>query len=1467
MTTFTSGGALETATSRDKKNAVLEMLRAGKKASQSIPHRAGSGPSPLSFAQQRLWFLENLLPGTAVYTIFGAYRLQGKWDPIAIEQALDRTFARHEGLRTSIRLIEGVPMQVATPAEVSPRTTIDLRCLPYAEASAQGAAIIKELAETPFELGGTLCKFLLVRVANEEMLLVSAVHHVIADGWSMNIFFRELVSQYWAIVTAQPPVLPELKITYADFAEWQRQRERQGKFTRELEYWRKVFADLPPLVTLAPDRARPIRPLSRGAREPFIVPADAVSRLRVLLDEGNRGTMFIVLMAAFKALLHRYTGAEDITVGTPIANRLRRELEPIFGFFANALALRTDLSGNPSFLEIVRRERAVALAAFDHQELPFENVVEHVQPERGLTQSPLFRTVLAHQNSPDSIVVGNPEKRNEVAPGLAIESLDVNTRTAKFDLLLNTQEHAGSIKGYIEYDADLYDASSIRTFADRYVAVLSAVAERPDLPISEVDLLTGPEQFAAIGAAIQPFDASANYCMHRLFEEQASLHPNKVALSWRDAHLTYGELNARANQLARRLRELGVAPEVLVGLHVERGFNVVIGILGILKAGGAYLPIDPSYPSERVQFIVSDAGAPILVTEIALGCELNCDSSTRLLLLDREQFDAQSTLDLLVDVSPTNLCYVIYTSGSTGAPKGTLIQHDNVHRLLRSTDHWFGFNEQDVWTLFHSYSFDFSVWELWGALAYGGRLVVVDTDTARAPDRFYDLLARERVTVLNQTPTAFRQLLNAEQSVGQSAGLCLRYIIFGGEALELTMLRPWFERHGNQTCLVNAYGITETTVHVTYRPIEASDIDSAPGHVIGIPIPDLGMYLLGSNGRPVPGGMVGEIYVSGAGLGRGYLNRPELTAARFMAAPFAAGLRLYRTGDLARRLANGEFEYLGRADQQVKVRGFRVELGEIEAALNRSTKVRDCAVIAREDVPGGQKIVAYIVPSPADESQPSGNDTSQAVSAWQSVFDQTYTQQRSDLPADFNIVGWTSARNGAAIPDCEMRSWVDETARTLLNLHATRVLEIGCGTGLLLARMAPHSAVYHATDFSQVALDFVRMNLIETRQDLRHAQLFHAAANELRSLKSGGYDLIVINSVVQYFPSVEYLVDVMDACLERLAKGGCLFIGDVRNRALNLALHASMELADSGDDTIASWSRRASERANRESELVLDPAFFTAFGDSRPQVTEVQTRHKRSIYANELTQFRFDALLALGGPTQSPAGSLRWPQPGTRPADLVKLLEDKSRNLPSLYIEGVPNARLNGMEPILAALRQGSSACGTAELREQAAGWNAGNQGIDPEEYLRISDSLPFRLQILCRPCDPLSYDVAITRQPVFETAETCPAHRMTLPASTIAVELPFVWQQYANRPLAARLGDRLALDIEEHLAGILPHFMLPAAYVFLDCLPMNENGKLNRKQLPPPSTARSIGIEFEAPAPWKSDWPSCLPVLWACGA
>ena len=642
-----------------------------------------------------------------------------------------------------------------------------------------------------------------------------------------------------------------------------------------------------------------------------------------------------------------------------MAGRSRREFEKLIGFFLNTLVLRLDLSGNPTFAEVIRRVREVCLGALSHQELPFEKLVEELHPDRNLGLNPLFQVNFAFQNTP------------RVSPHLSaieVDELAVETGIARFDLHLFMEEMDGQLKGYCDCDTNLFHAETIEGMIGHFQTLLEGIVANPEQRLSELPVLTDPERHQLL---VEWNDTKTDYpkdkCIHELFEEQVERTPDAIAVVYADQRLTYRELNQRANQLAHSLRKLGVGPEVLVDVCLERSLEMIVGILGILKAGGAYVPLDPSYPKERLVFMVEDSRAPVLITQSSL-IERLPTHNAKVLCLDRDwsEISTESQDNPLPLTAPDNLAYVIYTSGSTGAPKGALIAHHNVVRLFRATGAWFHFGSDDVWTLFHSYAFDFSVWELWGALLHGGRLVIVPFEASRSPQEFYELLCRERVTVLNQTPSAFRQLVQGEASIIDSSRLGLRLVIFGGEALDFQSLKPWFGRHGDQSPqLINMYGITETTVHVTYRIIKEADLSSGLPSLIGAPIPDLELYVLDTHRNLVPVGVPGELYVGGAGLARGYLNRGELTAERFVAHPFddGKGKRLYRSGDLVRRRGDGDIEYLGRIDNQVKIRGHRIELGEIETVLAQHAAIQQAVVLAREDSED-RRLVAYVVAAP-----------------------------------------------------------------------------------------------------------------------------------------------------------------------------------------------------------------------------------------------------------------------------------------------------------------------------------------------------------------------------------------------------------------------------------------------------------------------------------------------------------------------
>ncbi len=925
--------------------------------------RQDGEPLRLSYAQERQWFLWQLEPESAAYHIPSVLRLRGRLDLDALQRSFDSLVARHETLRTRFRLDGDEARQEIAASMALP---LDIVALGPLEEGALARQVETTIAR-PFDLErGPLLRVSLLRLAEDDHVLVLVQHHIVSDGWSMQVMVEELVQLYAAYSRGLELALPALPIQYADYALWQRSWMEAGEKERQLAYWTGLLGGEQPVLELPFDRPRPVRQSHRGAQ--FILELDidlSQALRRVAQQEG--ATAFALLLASFQALLYRYSGQADIRVGVPIANRNRVETERLIGFFVNTQVLKADLDGRMGFDELLAQARQRALEAQAHQDLPFEQLVEALQPERSLSHNPLFQVLFNYQS--EARGNGQAFRFDE----LQMESVQFDSRTAQFDLTLDLTDEEQRFCAVFDYATDLFDASTVERLAGHWRNLLRGIVANPRQRLGELPLLDAPER----RQTLSEWNPAQRECavqgtLQQRFEEQARQRPQAVALILDEQRLSYGELNARANRLAHCLIARGVGADVPVGLALERSLDMLVGLLAILKAGGAYLPLDPAAPEERLAHILDDSGVRLLLTQGHLLERLPRQAGVEVLAIDGLVLDGYAESDPLPTLSADNLAYVIYTSGSTGKPKGTLLTHRNALRLFSATEAWFGFDERDVWTLFHSYAFDFSVWEIFGALLYGGRLVIVPQWVSRSPEDFYRLLCREGVTVLNQTPSAFKQLMavacSADMATQQPA---LRYVIFGGEALDLQSLRPWFQRFGDrQPQLVNMYGITETTVHVTYRPVSEADLEGGLVSPIGGTIPDLSWYILDRDLNPVPRGAVGELYIGRAGLARGYLRRAGLSATRFVPNPFpgGAGERLYRTGDLARFQADGNIEYIGRIDHQVKVRGFRIELGEIEAALAGLAGVRDAVVLAHDGV-GGTQLVGYVVADSAEDAE------------------------------------------------------------------------------------------------------------------------------------------------------------------------------------------------------------------------------------------------------------------------------------------------------------------------------------------------------------------------------------------------------------------------------------------------------------------------------------------------------------------
>ncbi|MEW2484833.1 amino acid adenylation domain-containing protein [Streptomyces sp. NPDC048411] len=928
-----------------------------------------SGPLALSHGQQQMWFLSRLDPDSWEYSVPVALRLRGPLGTDVLRRSFDELVARHEILRTRYRLEGTEAVQLIDPPAPFDLPVDDLTGTGGSTADRERRALALAEAEPgrPFDLeNGTPLRARLIRIADDDHLLVVVFHHVACDEWSVGLFMSELSAVYGAFGQGEKSPLAPLPVQYADYAAWQRERLAGDALTKQLDYWRGQLADSTPLE-VPTDRRRPANRSYAGDAVPVLLPAPLAEKLREL-GSAHGATPFQTLLAGYQALLSRYTGRDDIAVGTVVSGRSRPELEQLIGYGINTLVLRGRWQGDPTFRQMLTGARETVLDAFDNQEFPFARIVDELVPVRDMSRTPLCQV---------AFTMHRERTRDFRLPGVDAETLHATSQVSRFDLTLQLREAAdGSVTGTLEYSTALYDRTTVERMARHFVNLVESAVADPDLRLSRLELLDGSDLAVLLSEAHQY--RAPDRCVHELVEERAAATPDAVAVVFGDQRLSYAELNARANRLAHLLRENGAGPGGLVGVGLDRDLDLVPTLLGVMKSGAGYLPLDPEHPADRIGYTVEDAGARLVVTSARHAAHLSGVVDGRLVVLD-DPADAAALAaspdhNPVSGAVPDDLIYTIYTSGSTGRPKGVGLSHSNVVRLFTSTEEHFGFGEQDVWTLFHSYAFDMSVWEIWGALVYGGRLVVVPPDVARAPEEFLRLLVDQQVTVLNQTPSAFRGLVAlAADGNPLIEELALRCVSFGGERLDIPALRPWVARRGlDRTELANLYGITETCVHTTFHLLTEADLDDGTGNAIGVPIRDLQVHLFGPHGELVPIGVPGEIHVGGPGVARMYLNRPALTAERFVPDPYGApGTRLYRSGDLASRRPDGSLDYLGRIDHQVKIRGHRIELGEIKAALTTHPRVRDAVVVAREDTPGDRRLVAYVVPTSDAVAAPS----------------------------------------------------------------------------------------------------------------------------------------------------------------------------------------------------------------------------------------------------------------------------------------------------------------------------------------------------------------------------------------------------------------------------------------------------------------------------------------------------------------
>jgi amino acid adenylation domain-containing protein/non-ribosomal peptide synthase protein (TIGR01720 family) len=1757
---------------------------------------------PASFAQQRLWFLNELVPGNPFYNIGNAVRLSRRIEADVLERSLNEIVRRHESLRTTFRTVEGEAVQVISPSQKLQLRVVDLRYLKDDQREAETVQIATDHVQKPFDLErGPLLRASLLELGDEHFVFLLAIHHIVADGWSLEVFFRELSILYSAFLAGSPSPLPELAIQYADYAVSQRAWLRGAEGENQLAYWMEQLRHLP-VLRMPTDRPRPAKQSFKGATHSFWVEEGLRSAMAELSQRENV-TQFMTLLAAFLTLLYRYTSQIDIVVGAPIANRNRSEIENLIGFFVNSLVLRVDLSGDPSFSDLLKRVRKVTLEAYDHQDLPFEKLVKELNPERDLGRNPLFQVsfqLFSSWEVPTDIAnkidsgqyfsaeaaLTDADRRDPRDEHFDGESVDVDRGTSNIDLAVDMFETSGGLYAEIEYSSDLFDTPTIVRLKEHLLTLLSGIVANPKRRISELSVLTDAEQERVLldwnkTDVRQPKEL----LLHRLFEKQAESTPEAVAVEFQAWHMTYGQLERKANQLAHYLMTKGIGPESLVAVCMDRSLEMIIVLLGILKAGGAYLPLDPNYPQGRLTWMLDDARPAMLITQRDFANRLASGTSACLFFDElNEALSACSEAVPSAGVLPNHLCYVIYTSGSTGRSKGVMVEHQAVCNHLLWMQDTFPLSWEDRIAQKYSLSFDVAALELFGPLLAGARLVVTHPTRTFDLDYFIPFLIEHQITVLDLVPSILQVLLEDERTQSCHA---LRRVICGGETMSMELQKSFFAKMDGE--LINIYGPTEATIGTTYWRCRLEyPEDSVP---IGRPIANTQVYLLDPDMNALPVGIPGELYIGGDCLARGYLHQPDLTADRFIPSPFSkkAGSRLYKTGDRARYLSDGNIQYLGRRDEQVKLRGYRIEPAEIESELMAHSSVRDCAVAAKESELSDTKLVAYIVPvpnppefwpsvgeysvydellyyamthderrnqayrvainrfvsgktvvdigtgpdallarfcveagaskvyaierredtyrraeqllettglkdritllhgdsarielpeqvdvcvseligtigssegvvpilndarrflkpqgitipqkcvtriaavrlpeelasrprlnslprhyigkvfeafgypfdlrlclknfplqnvvsdsavfeelnfhdyiaerssleitltikthsklhglllwlnlypvqdelidtllggyswlpvflpvldgvevtegdmlgarccrrlgerdqepdyeirgilsrrggeeipfeyqsvfrtkayrhnsfydslfrefAPTSQGMSASDWSSEQVSRWKRIYEEIYQLPSTDEDRTFNTVGWNSSYTGLPIPAEQMREQVKHTVTNILRLKPKNVMEVGCGTGLLLLRIAPRCTGYVGTDFSSAALNYTRQRVCEL--GLSNVQLLESNA-DVSFGESGQYDTIILNSVVQYFPGIDYLVRVLEKAVHTLLRPGHIFVGDVRSLRLLEAFYASVELeAASASMSTREFRDRVRKRMGRDQELVIDPEFFRAIQEHLPEIGRVQIQPKRGWNHNELTAFRYDAILDVGAKISvSPDPTyLDWRELGGIEA-LKELLADTG--FEGLGVRGIPNARLKTELMTVRLLADPNGPKCVGDLRGALA--KHYQLGIEPEELWQLGEELSCEVTLeWSGPGMEDNYDVVFMRPKAGQLLAGRTARDRDRGRKP--------WGSYANDPQQRDSVQSLVPALREFLQERVPEYMVPSKFVVVEALPRTPTGKLDRQALHAFEPVRSMTEEAHV-AP-RNELEQILSEIW----
>jgi amino acid adenylation domain-containing protein len=1370
----------------------------------------------LSPLQEGMLFHSAYNPELREYVEQISFNVRGNLNVPTFQKAWQYIVDRNEVLRTSFHW-EGLekPVQVVRKSVKLPIYFQDLKYQLPAQQAEQITSYFRVDRQRSFDLSEPpLLRLAVFRLNDVSYQVVLTFHHVIIDGWSLSLVFNEFAAAQEAFHRVGKPELPSRR-PYKDYITWLGEQDlAEAEF-----YWRRLLSGYKGAsrmwVARAP--AETLRDAGSGERQ-LCLPKQLAEALQKRGRE-HQLTLNTLVQGAWALLMGMYTQQRDVVFGTVVSGRPPQldGVESMVGLFINTLPTRVDLSSDQTLVQWLKDLQKQQLESRLREFSPLVSIQKWSEIPHGTS---FFDSVIVFNNFPTLAQSNGQQGRTDV---LVLERLSHPVSiivSPGADILIR-----------VLYSKSHFDPHAIESIAEHLERLFEAFVSEPQRRLGDFEHLTPQEQQLVRNWSAAEAAGRANCSLIELFEDQVRRTPEAEAVSERRERASYAELNGRANRLAHYLRSLGVGAESVVGFCLERSVDAVATMLAIQKAGGAYLPLDPAYPPERLRSMIEDAGARVVVTN-GEWAERVFPASSRLVLLDQVAhiLAGQGDDNSQQSLSPESAAYVIYTSGSTGRPKGVVGLHGATVNRLQWMWAEYPYAEDSVGCQKTALSFVDSVWETFGGLLRGVRTIILNQNEVTDIEKLIERLREEGVTRIVLVPSLLSALLGSRRELGADLPK-LREWFVSGEELP-SELSERFRDCVPLGRLINLYGSSEVAGDATYHEV------GFDGVAIGRPITNCSVYVLDDEMRLLPPAVPGEIYVGGAGLARGYVGRPDLTAERFLPDCYSdvPGSRMYRTGDLGRWRTDGTIEFIGRRDQQIKVRGHRIELGEIETQLKTHPAVKDCVAVARPDDAGEQQLVAYVAPRMTDmpdQIKPAGQPSigssggeSERVSQWHSVWDETY-RNSAPFASDFNIVGWNSSYTGGLISAEEMHEWVDRTTERILSLQPRRVLEIACGTGLLLLRIAPHCDRYVGSDISQQALDYVERQLNEPGRSSRPVSLMRRAADDFDGLDEQSFDAVILNSVVQYFPNVKYLFRVIDGALKLVRPGGFIFVGDIRSLPLLEALQTSIVLERAEESsTLAELRQLVRYRLAQEEELALDPALFPALMQHFACISHVDVQLKRGKYHNELNRFRYDAVLHVGDrklTADHPYERLYWYK---NRLDCKAVRHVLAANRPErLGIFGIPNRRLSPVLDALRAVRAGDDRDTAAAVRR--ASRSAGSQAADPEDFWSIGDDLQCDVSLRWSPSrDDGAFDVLFTRS------------RDSSDVSSRAFddELGFpikAWTQYANNPLKTVMSRNLVPELKEHLRERLPDYMVPGSFLLLDEMPLTPNGKIDRRSLP----------------------------------